>query len=406
MTTGTPRVDFHGFCLRCFYDLRGLPEPRCPECGRRFDPADPRTFSATPSPERVQQLLHKTATSLMEGLQFLNPTDAQALRRASVERRLGELARENADLRVFVDLLAGLLVEKGVVRPEEVEDILRRARRSVRRTHASRRGRPPRGGRPRTVPRPAPTPPRPPAERRKGGNSKPRWERVAGARRENVSMAAASAPRGMMGAGWGDRSFELDAGRRGIGEWRWHRTCDTRRPNATRPRRRPRPRRSSSAAFVPGAGEDGRVPGRREPRARACRPRKSASTSAKPTTSSGWTCRTRARPRWPCSWTSSGSTRSRSKAPARGSGGRSWTSTRATSPWSPTPRCRPRVAGRRRVGRAAGRRGGPVHRPQLRRFRSTAAASRRWRRRPPAGRAAARCSARAWGSSSTPCSTR
>ncbi len=117
--------DFHGFCLRCYYDLRGLPEPRCPECGRLFNPADPRTYSPTPSAERVHKLLHKTATSLMDSLQFLNPKDPEVLRRASVERRLGDLARENADLRLFVDLLAGLLVEKGVMRHEELLDILR-----------------------------------------------------------------------------------------------------------------------------------------------------------------------------------------------------------------------------------------------------------------------------------------
>lgn len=27
----------HGYCERCGYDLRGLPEPRCPECGLAFD---------------------------------------------------------------------------------------------------------------------------------------------------------------------------------------------------------------------------------------------------------------------------------------------------------------------------------------------------------------------------------
>jgi hypothetical protein len=32
-------------CLTCGYDLRGLPEPRCPECGRGFDPDDPATFA-------------------------------------------------------------------------------------------------------------------------------------------------------------------------------------------------------------------------------------------------------------------------------------------------------------------------------------------------------------------------
>ncbi len=26
-------------CRRCGYPLRGLPEPRCPECGQNFDPA-------------------------------------------------------------------------------------------------------------------------------------------------------------------------------------------------------------------------------------------------------------------------------------------------------------------------------------------------------------------------------
>ena len=31
-------------CLGCGYDLRGLPEDRCPECGRVFDPGDSATF--------------------------------------------------------------------------------------------------------------------------------------------------------------------------------------------------------------------------------------------------------------------------------------------------------------------------------------------------------------------------
>ena len=26
-----------GVCVRCGYDLRGLPEPRCPECGTPFE---------------------------------------------------------------------------------------------------------------------------------------------------------------------------------------------------------------------------------------------------------------------------------------------------------------------------------------------------------------------------------
>ena len=31
-----------GTCRACGYDLRGLPEARCPECGRRFDRAELR----------------------------------------------------------------------------------------------------------------------------------------------------------------------------------------------------------------------------------------------------------------------------------------------------------------------------------------------------------------------------
>jgi len=33
------------YCLGCGYSLHGLPINRCPECGREFDPANPRTFS-------------------------------------------------------------------------------------------------------------------------------------------------------------------------------------------------------------------------------------------------------------------------------------------------------------------------------------------------------------------------
>jgi hypothetical protein len=29
-----------GHCANCGYNLRGLPLPRCPECGQEFDPDD------------------------------------------------------------------------------------------------------------------------------------------------------------------------------------------------------------------------------------------------------------------------------------------------------------------------------------------------------------------------------
>jgi len=34
----------HKRCLNCGYILDGLPESRCPECGRGFDPGDPATY--------------------------------------------------------------------------------------------------------------------------------------------------------------------------------------------------------------------------------------------------------------------------------------------------------------------------------------------------------------------------
>jgi hypothetical protein len=39
-------------CLQCGYLLRGLREPRCPECGRVFAPEDPATYATTPRRSR------------------------------------------------------------------------------------------------------------------------------------------------------------------------------------------------------------------------------------------------------------------------------------------------------------------------------------------------------------------
>lgn len=47
------------YCLGCSYVLDGLPENRCPECGRPFEPNDPTTFRM--SPRRAgMSLLYKT----------------------------------------------------------------------------------------------------------------------------------------------------------------------------------------------------------------------------------------------------------------------------------------------------------------------------------------------------------
>ena len=47
MTIASPTIDrpHLGLCLDCNYPLGGLPSPRCPECGRAFDPNDLDTFN-------------------------------------------------------------------------------------------------------------------------------------------------------------------------------------------------------------------------------------------------------------------------------------------------------------------------------------------------------------------------
>ena len=46
-------------CLGCGYPLRGLSDPRCPECGRAFDPTDPYSVdSLAYAQRRLRRALH------------------------------------------------------------------------------------------------------------------------------------------------------------------------------------------------------------------------------------------------------------------------------------------------------------------------------------------------------------
>jgi hypothetical protein len=38
------------YCRNCYQDLSQAPEPKCPACGRAFDPADERTYLPRPFP--------------------------------------------------------------------------------------------------------------------------------------------------------------------------------------------------------------------------------------------------------------------------------------------------------------------------------------------------------------------
>ena len=51
------------FCRHCGYALIGLPSNRCPECGRNFDPANPKSFRAHPR-RRIWGYLVKIVVAL------------------------------------------------------------------------------------------------------------------------------------------------------------------------------------------------------------------------------------------------------------------------------------------------------------------------------------------------------
>lgn len=52
-------------CLDCGHDLCGLPVPRCPECGRVFDPADPSTFGNNLRAPRLPRWLKRGAVGAL-----------------------------------------------------------------------------------------------------------------------------------------------------------------------------------------------------------------------------------------------------------------------------------------------------------------------------------------------------
>ncbi len=58
------------YCSKCGYDLEGLTIFRCPECAQPFNPADARTFSRTPLPQRgrVWLLVAYAIPALLNGL--------------------------------------------------------------------------------------------------------------------------------------------------------------------------------------------------------------------------------------------------------------------------------------------------------------------------------------------------
>ena len=63
-----------GYCKHCGYDLRGLPSPRCPECGKDFDPANPRTFARRPPRSPVWRWAKRLTLLLLAAIALLAGT--------------------------------------------------------------------------------------------------------------------------------------------------------------------------------------------------------------------------------------------------------------------------------------------------------------------------------------------
>lgn len=108
------------YCLGCYYDLRGLPEPRCPECGRGFDPDDPKTYSDTPRPERLKKLMHHAALALSDAMDAMRPPEPPAREIARLKHRTTDLELENQLLRCRFEAVLTLLEKKGLIDADEL----------------------------------------------------------------------------------------------------------------------------------------------------------------------------------------------------------------------------------------------------------------------------------------------
>ena len=53
------------FCRRCYAPLNVNESPRCPNCGRLFDPTKPLTFLQRPFPSGRKMVVHLVATTFL-----------------------------------------------------------------------------------------------------------------------------------------------------------------------------------------------------------------------------------------------------------------------------------------------------------------------------------------------------
>jgi hypothetical protein len=110
--------NFVGFCKSCHYNLHGLSDARCPECGRMFDPASPLTFDRTPSgsPNAGSQIVATSSGDTFRA--FFPPHVADRL--ARLERQVRQVTGENDRLVEIVQTVVKMLRDRGAFTPEEL----------------------------------------------------------------------------------------------------------------------------------------------------------------------------------------------------------------------------------------------------------------------------------------------
>ncbi len=105
------------YCLTCFYDLRGLVEHRCPECGRLFSPQNRASFSTVPHKERFNKLVKQASSLLSDALTAVEPADTISRAISDLRRQVGRLSTENLELRQKLMALTQLLIERNLIDP-------------------------------------------------------------------------------------------------------------------------------------------------------------------------------------------------------------------------------------------------------------------------------------------------
>jgi len=113
------------YCLGCYYNLRGLTSDRCPECGRFFNPAHPQTFSPTPRPTPVREVMERIAGAVTQLTEISDPEEQlRRLRRSNPYfSEIFRLQQANEMLRQEVKRLTQKLKAHGLLDAKEFDEI-------------------------------------------------------------------------------------------------------------------------------------------------------------------------------------------------------------------------------------------------------------------------------------------